>query len=557
MKTSKPTPAESDLTSALSRLDRKPYPAYKDILGTWTIGQMTLVIDHVQGDPFASPSRLRLFMPTAINQAFLTDRAGKEAAEDWALRHFLKGLPRHQRGSGKSGLLSAYAPGPEVTERSALRLHPDGVAEIRFRAGLPAQGRRILGRQAIELLLVDLPCAAARIHSFDGLEQHVLSVRRQRDLRAALTAKGLIAFVGNGSVLPRRTGVDHRPLQDAVPFQSPQKWETTLKTSQGDVTGMGIPEGITLIVGGGFHGKSTILQAIQQGHLDHIPGDGRETVVALPRTVKVRAEDGRYVVGVDISPFLNGLPGGRDTQCFHTEDASGSTSQAAAIIEAIESGATTLLLDEDTSATNLLIRDDRMRQLIPDESEPITPLLERIQQMHRRWGVSTIMVVGGIGDYLSVADQVIAMEHYRPKDVTTEAKRIASAPPSPRGPLPQLTPRIPLMDGLAPNKVRARNKRTLGYGSGEIDLSAVEQVLDTAHAATLGEALRFLHQEWVNGDRNIVQLLDALDAILNDEGIEALSPRNYPSGDLVRPRRHEIAAALSRHRTLRVATKPI
>ncbi len=429
-------------------------------------------------------------------------------------------------------------------------LLPDGRAEARFAVGLPARGRRILGQQAAILLLEDVPRAARRLAVEDRgpIDDHIASVVHQRNLRRDLRSRALVGFIANGSVLPRASGIDQRPLDNATPFQSPASLEIEIE----GVRGMGIPAGVVLLVGGGFHGKSTVLQALQRGHLDHVPGDGREQVVADPDTVKVRAEDGRRVAAVDISAFLRNLPGGRATAPFDTDDASGSTSQAACIVEAMESGARLLLLDEDTSATNLLVRDERMRKLIPRDREPITPLVERVRELHREHGVSTLLVIGGVGDYLGVADVVIAMDSYVPVDVTAEAHQLADPPPAPEVRFQRPVSRIPIPKGLAPEKIRVRDGRAIGYGGGEVDLTAVEQVLDRAHAYTLGQALGFLHAELVDGKRSLVKLLDALDAIIDDEGTEVLSPRSYPDGGLIRPRRHEIAAALNRVRTLRI-----
>jgi len=511
---------------------------------------MSLCVDRVQGDPFAAPSRIRVFVGTGLDTPITRDPVRRMAAEDWLLRHFASDLHSTAQGSGRSGRIDIYRPGPEVLERSALRLHSDGTAEVRFAVGLPARGRRILGRQAIRLLLEDVPRAARRLVVEDrqALHIHIESVVHQRALRRALSAQGLVAFIANGAILPRASGVDQRPLADAVPFQSPPSMEITLE----GVRGMGIPEGVALLVGGGFHGKSTVLQALQRGHLDHVPGDGREQVVSHPDTVKIRAEDGRRVCGVDISAFLRNLPGGRPTRPFHTEDASGSTSQAASLVEAMESGARFLLLDEDTSATNLLVRDERMRQLIPADREPITPLVERVRELSESHGISTLLVIGGVGDYLGVADRVIAMNQYIPEDVTTRAHALATARPEPANPFTPPPTRVPEPRGLAPGKIRVRDGRAIGYGDAEIDLTSVEQVLDRAHAYTLARALAFLHAELVDGRRTLAQLLAGLEAILDDEGVEALSPHAYPDGGLVRPRRHEVAAALNRLRTLRL-----
>ncbi len=544
-----------DLERTCQRLDGRPYPFYKDLKGTWDLDGVILVVDHVQGDPYAAPSRIRLRVQTDLVAADCSDPDRRLAAEDWLLRRFGGQLAGSRRGSGRSGVLQVYRPGPEVTERSALRLRPDGGCEVRLAVGLPARGRRILGRQAWALLTEDLAAAVQSLSVGPGLGEHVQSIVTQRALRAQLRDRGLVAFVADGSLLPRASGVDPAPLAEGIPFESPPTLQVTLAGPLGAVTGLGIPAGVTLIVGGGFHGKSTLLQALQCGHLDHIPGDGRERVVTDPDGVKIRAEDGRRVAGVDISAFLDGLPQGRSTRPFWTEDASGSTSQAAALVEAVEAGARVLWVDEDTSATNLLVRDNRMRALIPRELEPITPLVERIRDICGAWDLSLVMVVGGVGDYLAVADTVIGMHAYRPVDLGARARELAGPDPEPPGPLDPLLPRVVMAEGLAPGgKVRARGTDRLQYGDGDLDLRAVEQVLDASHAGTLGHALRWLHEDLVGTEgRPIGTLLDRFEVLLEAEGLEVLSPREWPSGDLINPRRHEVAAALNRLRTLRVA----
>jgi predicted ABC-class ATPase len=544
-----------ELRLLCERLDGRPYPYFKDLKGSWDLNGPILVVDFVQGDPYAEPSRVRLRVQTDLSTEDCTDPDRRLAAEDWLLRRFAGRLRGGRRGSGRSGVLEVYRPGPEITERSALRLAADGWCEVRFGIGLPAKGRRILGRQAWEMFSDDLTRAAAQICAGPGLSAWVDSVVVQRGLRRQLRGRGLVAFVANGSVLPRISGIDQSPLPKAVAFESPPSLEVSLDTPGGPVAGLGIPIGITLIVGGGFHGKSTLLNALQRGHLDHVPGDGRQGVVTDPDTVKIRAEDGRRVTGVDISPFLGDLPGDRSTRPFYTDDASGSTSQAAALVEAVESGARVLLIDEDTSATNLLVRDVRMRSLIPRELEPITPLVERIREICQDWEMSLLMVVGGVGDYLSVADTVIGMHDFCPADLSERARSLAVPVPLPPQPILPSLERTVIAKGLEPDgRVRARNTDRVQYGQEDLDLRAVEQVLDASHASTLGHALRLVYQDLVRTPgRPMGEILDRLEVLLRTEGLEILSPRSWPDGGLVMPRRHEVAAAMNRLRSLRLA----
>lgn len=534
------------LESALRRIDGRSYPAYRDLEGRWDLAGYTVFLDRAASDPFAAPSRLRVVVDNPLDPALWTDRRARIATADWLLRRVVHAELGSRRGSGRSGHIELYEPGPEVCERSAVLLAADRI-ELRLRAGLPAQGRRVLGRAAYELFTRDLARAAALLSDGPGLQAHVDSVLDQQALREALDEHNLVAFIADGALLPRRSGVDQRPLPDAIPWESPPELAVTLDTPRGPVRGTGLPAGLTLLVGGGFHGKSTVLQALGRGHLDHVPGDGRERVVARHDAVSLRAEDGRSVRGVDISPFINDLPGGRSTRPFSTDDASGSTSQAAALCEALESGSRLLLLDEDTSASNLLVRDALMQQLIPGDQEPITPLIQRVGDL-RDAGVSLVLVCGGVGDYLAVADTVLQLRDYRPQDVTARAHALAGTGPaaaaSPVGPLA----RHPLPARI--ERIKGRDERRILLDREPLELGAIEQVLDPAHARTLALALRFVLAELANGERSVPVLLDALDAILADEGLDALSER--PDGGLVWPRRHEVAAALSRWRPLRV-----
>lgn len=313
-------------------------------------------------------------------------------------------------------------------------IHDDGGVELRFTTTLPAAGRTALGQQAWQILGVNLPQLVRRsvLHSQldrQKLDEHVTSVKQQRALRDQLKEQSLISFIANGSILPRASGASASPMPNAMPFQCPKESEVTLKLLDGSgISGMGIPAGITLLTGGGFHGKSTVLEAIELGIYDHVPGDGRELIVTDPTAVKIRAEDGRSVSATDISPFISSLPGGKQTSSFSTDDASGSTSMAASIQEALEAGCKTLLIDEDSSATNLLVRDQRMQALI--KKEPITPLISKASALKHDHNVSTVIVVGGLGDWLSVADNVIAMDSYKPADVTAEAAEVTKQFPS-------------------------------------------------------------------------------------------------------------------------------
>lgn len=579
-----------DLRALLGRIDGRGYPAYKELRGEWEVPVegigCALMVDHVQGDPFAAPSRMRLRLPPTVTKLPVEEcRPGPRAlgVASFLARTFAGGAVggdsrrggggegggRVRHGSGGSGVIRMAAPGQEVLDQTAVRVLPDGGVEGRFTVGLPAAGRRILGHAATRLLLEQLPSLAASTllaaaHDPEALRLHSRTNEDAEVLRSQLGALGLVAFLADGACLPRQSGVDDRPLvgADVVPFRSPDSLRVALRLASGGVVeGMGLPAGVTLIVGGGYHGKSTLLQAVERGVYNHRPGDGRERVVTDAAAVKVRAEDGRSVAGVDLSPFIRELPGGRDTRRFSTADASGSTSQAAAMMEALEAGAGMLLVDEDTAATNLMIRDRRMQALVPRESEPITPFIDRVRELHREQGVSSVLVLGGSGDYLDVADTVVAMVDYLPLDVSGRAREVAARFPTgriPETPGPSLPPplRIPVAASVDPSRgrkavaIKVRGVNTVLFGETEIDLSGVEQIVCTTQTRAIGEALHLARERFMDG-RSLPDILDALDAILEAEGMDALG--RGTEGDLAAFRRFEFAAALNRLRGLELA----
>ncbi|MGH0037245.1 MAG: ABC-ATPase domain-containing protein [Myxococcota bacterium] len=592
------------LAQTLQRIDGRGYGAYKDLRGAWAMSEPACVvfIDHVQGDPFAAPSKLRVRVERRVAgwpDDLATPGPRRTALADWLARRFRdairrggaepggRGRGRGQRGGGghgKSGLVEIDAGGQEVLERSALVVGDDWI-EARIQVGLPAAGRRILGRAAEELLCQRLPRLVSRSllaadSDAEDARRFVECVENQEAVRERLGERGLVAFVGDGALLPRESGASDRPLRgpEGVPFESPPTLAVEIEVPNppeadpADRTwrGLGIAEGVTLIVGGGYHGKSTLLRALERGVHPHVPGDGRERVVARPDLVKIRAEDGRAVTGVDIHAFIDRLPAGRSTRSFTSEDASGSTSQAANIVEALEAGSRGLLLDEDTSATNFMVRDARMQALVHREHEPITPFVDRVGDLWKQQGVSTVLVMGGCGDYFEVADRVIAMRDYRAHDVTDEARRIAGELPSarrqePAEPLRPVRPRVPRAEGFDARrgrrevKIDARGRDLVRYGTHDIDLRAVEQILDPSQTRAIGLALHRAASRLMDGRSSVPEILDALEALLDHDGLGALDPfgrEGEHPGALARPRRYEIAAALGRLRTLRVAADP-
>lgn len=557
-----------DLRQQLLQLDARSYKAYKSIQNSYSFPEFTLIIDRVQSDPFATPSQLRVQIPQSIAgfPSYLYQNPSREIAlSDYINRTFCQAtrVIGNRRGTGNSGLIAMLSVGQSVIKRSAVLIN-DQLLEVRFIVGLPAHGRQIAGRQAAQMLCDDLPQIVDNIkyQSLDAtaIKHYVETVEDADYLRQQLVASNLVAFIADGAILPRLSGVDDQPLlADAVAFQTPETLRVEFTCpNRGLVTGMGIPAGVTLIVGGGYHGKSTLLRAIELGVYNHIPDDGREFVVTHLGAVKIRAEDGRSVASVDISPFINQLPQGRSTRQFSTRNASGSTSQAANIIEALEAGAKVLLVDEDTAATNFMIRDCRMQQLIAKAQEPITPFIDKVRQLYNDYGVSTILVMGGSGDYFDVADRVIAMENFQPQDVTEKAKAIARANIIERTPeggenFGKITSRVPKSSSVDPSRgqrdvrLKVRDLEEISFGNEVIDLSAVEQIVETGQLKAIAKALVY-SKRYMDSSTTISEILDRVIADINCHGLDILT--TFPEGDLVLFRRFELAAALNRLRTL-------
>ena len=563
----------AELRSLLNRIDRRGYPAYKDTRGTYQFPNYILSIDHVQGDPFAAPSRLSILVKgrAAGFPPELCDRPHRRIAlQDQLTRRFGAAAERFSfqaKGSGQSGLIAVSRCGQEVLERTACRLDPkSGDVLMRFEVGFPANGRTVNAGELGKILFDFLPKCAEQALFYQNLDRERLRAavdlaEDQHCIREQLPGLGLCAFVANGSVLPRASGVSSKPMGDGVKFMSPKELEVTLDLPRGRrITGMGIRRGVTLIVGGGYHGKSTLLGALELGVYDHIAGDGREYVITDPSAVKIRAEDGRSIRKTDISLFISDLPNGKDTAAFETEDASGSTSQAANVIESIEAGTSLLLIDEDTSATNFMVRDELMQRVIRRDMEPITPFIERVRELYESYGVSTVLVAGSSGAYFHVADTVIQMDRYVPRDITALAKAEAGNfpirvdPPKPAAPLcfdrrPQPSPSF---SGGDRTKIKTLPREGVMVNKEVIDLRYVEQLVDSEQLTALGYCVVYALRNLLDGRRDLRRVADELEAAIDRGTLAALCGDRSGVPGLARPRRQEILACLNRCRGLRI-----
>ncbi len=562
-----------DLKELLKKIDHKSYPAYKDTAGKYQFPGYVLSIDHVQGDPFAAPSKISILIrgkDAGFPKELFHTKWKRIALQDMILRLFYRQVDHYSfqaKGSGKSGLMSVSRCGQEILERSDCQIEEEsGDLHFRMEVGFPASGRTIQARELEKIFFDFLPECVRKSLLYTSLDQkkwkkNAELAEDQQAIREELKKRNLVAFIANGSVLPRESGVSKRPMKDAVIFQSPPSLEVTLSLPfYGEIKGMGIAKGITLIVGGGYHGKSTLLEALELGVYNHIQGDGREYVITDQTALKIRAEDGRSVKNVDISMFINGLPNGKDTKSFYTEDASGSTSQAANVMEGVEAESKVLLIDEDTSATNFMIRDELMQRVVRRDAEPIIPFIDRIRELSEQYGISTILVAGSSGSYFHKADCIIQMNRYRPEEITAFAKEEAKKFPISEETVPayQMTEfrRVVQADrdwkGTDRIKIKTMGRDGLSINRENVDLRYVEQIVDGGQVNALGYLILYAQRNLFDGRKSMQEVVHALEQLMGQKGLAGICEGSYLPSSLTMPRTQEIFACFNRVRSLRL-----
>ena len=561
---------QTDLREILRRIDHKGYPAYKETKGKYDFTNYVLSIDHVQGDPFASPSKLSVWVKgtkAGFDESLYDTKEKRIALEDHLLRNMARQVREYSfkaKGSGKSGLISVTNPGQEILERTACQIDvTNGNVVLRLEVGFPANGRTINAKELEKILFDFLPVCVkktlfSRAYNPERLEKVAALATDQCYIREKLRDMGLVAFVANGAVLPRKSGVSMLPMKDGVAFTSPKSMEVTLELpNKGTVTGMGIPKGITLIVGGGYHGKSTLLKALELGVYNHIAGDGREYVITDETAMKLRAEDGRSIQKTDISMFIRNLPNGKDTESFYTEDASGSTSQAANTVEAIEAGANVFLMDEDTSATNFMIRDELMQKVVTRDMEPIIPFIDRVEELYSEYGISTILVAGSSGSYFYKADHIIQMKEYVPIEITEMAKKEAAnfkipLPDIDKSSKPSFNRVVRHDAAFAKNdriKMKTMGTESISINKDMVDLRYMEQLTDSEQLNAIAQMIKHLKLNAWNGRLTVGDAVEQLYRRIEEKGFAAFIKGDLP-GNLALPRKQELYGAINRCRGL-------
>jgi len=566
------------LKQKLASIDDQDYAGYQALLGTYDFSLFKLIVQQIPKDPYAPPHTgiYRIQVQRSDDRIInlkIGSKVQKVAFADYLARYFHDASERISkgiRGTGYSGLITINQPGQTILERNSVVI-TDEIIEVRCFLGLPGKGRKVTAGIAEQMLLTELPEIVKESllrESIDqeALQRHIEIAEDAEYLRNKLDSLGLIAFIANDSILPRESGTSDKPMSDktAITFTAPGSLTQEIELpNAGRIKGLAIQKGVTLIAGGGYHGKSTLLNTLETGIYNHIPGDGREYCVSSMHTAKVRAYSGRYVVKTDISPFINNLPFHQDTTSFSTDNASGSTSQAANIVEAIEAGAEVLLMDEDTCATNFMIRDSKMQQLVNKEDEPITTFIDKVKQLYLENNISSILVLGGVGDYFDVSDRVIQMINYKPLDVTSRAHQIADTSPIKREIEGEASPigihdRIPLPDSIVPLNehgkfaIYAREVHRLNFGKYVIDLTDLEQLMELSQTKALGYAIEYA-KKYMNNKATLREVVERVVTDIEENGLDVISDKI--SGHFAWFRDLELAFAINRLRGFDVIQK--
>lgn len=576
------------LQPLLASIADQPFQNIQKLHGSYNFPLFELSFIKMQGSPGANPASIATvkiaLSDSKIPENFLQTTECQLAVADFLIRRFRHGIDRfalQNRGKDGSGSFNTIVLSQKMLHRDSV-LFGDDAVYLRFIISLPAKGPGggvFDAEQAQIMLSQELTAivdATFFYHHYDEqtrtlFEQFVDVQKTRAEIIQFMRQHDLIAFIANDAKLPRHSGVDDRPsLSESVKtFQSPASLQIKIPLSDGrSITGMGIKEGITCITGGGYHGKSTLIQAILAGVYAHVPGDGREYVVTREDAFFIRAEEGRSIRDVDISPFISDLPNGLKTDCFSSDNASGSTSQAANIVEAIESGSRLLLFDEDTCATNFLVRDELIKKILDAAQEPIKPLYSTVRSLWKKHHVSMIFVVGGLGYFLQKADTCLLMDNYRCDDITGKVRDrlgaiaeedapIADFAASRRLAVDNFDPVYtnPRLDKTLPKRIKdLRNApRQLEYGMDLINLDAVLQIAEAPQILTIGYcllALRTKLKQSHDKPETIRFWIDWLESEISQHGLAVLAP-DYP-GMLSMPRKYELAAAINRIRSLKI-----
>ena len=563
---------KEELYGKIEQVNLKGHGDLQQLLGDYDFSRYVLKILRIEEPVETQLSMLIVRVPQLIAgfpQDLIQTPVGRTALEDLIARKVADEIEKtasYDTAGISRRRLYFTRPGQKILPRSSLVVTEEYVeARIYFRP--PMQDDKIMGSDLKELFFGMLPRIAnsaliyCNLHEGEA-ERCVNSMSDADHIRRLLPTRGWVSFVAEQSHLCR---VNHGDTPDMHRTQTLRVDDALAKSldlpKAGAVRGFGVPSGLTVILGDAYSGRVELMRAMSAGIYNHVRGDGREQVITVPDAVYLKAEAGRSVRRVDLSAFLRDA-GDENSPVFSSPNADVFASEAAATVEALEAGARALLFDESDSSPEFLARDPRLAGLTPPAEQRITPLSAIARRMVDQLGVS--VVVAGtvtVTDFIPVADTVLRIANFKVYDVTKEAKKLVTAVPAPSAPI-NVASMVERSRSIVPSSIdpsagrsdfliEADDIHSLRFGREKIDLSSVEQLADVDQTRTIGRILYYAKTRYMEEVRPIREILDAIDHDLSSEGLETLT--RTLQGDLARPRRYEIAAALNRLPSLRIA----
>lgn len=564
--------AKREFDSILRQIDGHQPSEYSKLAGDFDFTRF--VLHNINIPSFESEPCESLFvihvpqMIAGFPESIYDSPIRRTALEDYLTRKMDDAIQcvSHRQASGLAECrISIARPGQEILPRSSMVIARDYV-EARIMVRLPVVLGKIAADEARILFLDYLPeiVNSSLIYCYLNSKELLRFVSLMEDadtIRHDLQSRGMVSFAATGSKLNRHLGTD-LPSQDGARLEVASELEVEVSTpNAGRVRGLTIPVGVTLIIGDNYSGRSELINALAAGIYNHIPNDGREQVISVPDAVHIVAESGRSIQKVDISPFLLTSRTGESTKEFSSSCATPAESQMAGVTEALHVGAQALFFDESSSDPTFLAMDSRVTRLSDTWGGGMASLSDRARQIADDLRVS--VVVGACAcaaEFIPIADTILLIDNYRVVDITKKARELDLAKPTrfPRCDLP--TPndsyRWVIPSSLDPSLgreeavIQTNGRLQLLFGRHIVDLSAVPQIADVHQTLAIGWLLYHAKLYHLDDSRTVSEILDLLDKDLATDGMDAIT-RDL-RGDLARPRRFEIAAALNRLNSLRV-----
>ena len=572
---------KKEFYNLLTELDGQPYTEYQQLVGDFDFARYVIkcsAVDFDVEDAIEPVFTVRVPQTIAELPEYLFDSPVRRTAmEDLLLRRMAGNIDRianYDHNGVARRHIRISEPNQKILPRNALLLTKEYI-EVRFVITMPIQhiivdGEPMVsidGAMAQQIFFEDLPEIIGNSLLYCNIDiaaadEHVNNMEDADRLRQHLGASGSVCFVADGALVTRIDGQDAPDYERLSPVEIDETLVEEVEVPHGGaIRGLAIPNGLTLILGESNSGRVDIMDAIAQGIYNHVPGDGREHVVTVADAVNIRSEVGRSIQQVDISPFASSLADGGNPAAYSAKSAGSFTSQAASTVEALEAGARVLLFDEHSSSSTFLSSDTRVSSLLGESSR--NTMAARARQMVDELGIS--MIVAGsslIAEFIPIADKVLKVENFCVSDITEQAKALDIVPSTPADGSVNLSSMLSRSRWAMPSSIdpsigredlviETEDADFLQFGRSIVDLDAIRQIADADQARAIGFVLYYAKLRYMDEGYPLREILDLVDRDLSNEGLNTLV--RDVRGDLARPRRYEVAAALNRLPAFRVS----